>query len=140
MTDRYFHLRLKCTYKDTDNVINDLWVEVNNDNKWEELELNNRSPGFLLFISGLFSCQHLYMRTNSAERNLVLESASGEMKIIAGEFWNIKDATITFNAQLKSGTPTEDDINYITDRMLYCPVSSNLPENLKINNSVHFDY
>ena len=79
------------------------------------------------------------MRTNSAERNLVLESATGEMKIIAGEFWDIKDATITFQAKLKSGSPTEDDINYITERMKHCPVSSNLPDNLQINNSVHFD-
>ena len=79
------------------------------------------------------------MRTNSAECNLVLESTTGEMKIIAGEFWNIKDATISFKAKLKSGSPTDDDINYITERMKHCPVSSNLPGNLQIKNSVHFD-
>ena len=139
MNDRYFHLRLKSTYKDDKNEIEELVIECLNDNKWGILDLNIRSPGFLLFINGLFSCQHLYMRINSAERNLVLESATGEMKIIAGEFWNIKDATITFNANLKSGSPTQDDINYVTDRMQHCPVSSNLPDSLKINNSVHFD-
>lgn len=139
MTDRHFYLRLNCTYKDSENDINDLTVEVLNDNEWEELNLDIRSPGFLLFINGLFSCQHLYMRTNCAECNLVLESTTGEMKIIASEFWNIKEATITFNTQLKSGAPTEDDISYITDRMQHCPVSSNLPEGLKVNNAVHFN-
>ena len=139
MSDRHFHLRLKSTYKDDKNEIEELAVECLNDNKWETLDLSIRSPGFLLFINGLFSCQHLYMRTNSAERNLALESTTGEMKIIAGEFWNIKYATITFQAKLKSGSPTEDDINYITERMKHCPVSSNLSHNLQINNSVHFD-
>jgi hypothetical protein len=139
MNDRHFHLQLKSTYIDDKNEIEDLTVECLNDNKWEPLDLSIRSPGFLLFINGLFSCQHLYMRTNSAERNLVLESATGEMKIIAGEFWDIKDATITFQAKLKSGSPTEDDINYITERMKHCPVSSNLSDSLQINNSVQFD-
>ena len=138
MTERYFHLRLKSTYKDSDNNIDNLIVDVHDDDEWKELDLNTRSPGFLLFISGLFSCQHLYMRTNSAERNLLLESATGEMKIITDELWNIKDATITFNTHLKSGSPTEDDISYITERMQHCPVSSNLPDSLKINNSVYF--
>ena len=139
MSDRHFHLRLKSTYKDDKNEIEELAVECLNDNKWETLDLSVRSPGFLLFISGLLSCQHLYMRTNSAECNLVLESTTGEMKIIAGEFWNIKDATIAFKVNLKSGSPTEDDISYITERMKHCPVSSNLPDNLQINNSVHFN-
>jgi len=139
MSDRHFHLRLKSTYIDDKNEIEDLTVECLNDDKWEPLDLSVRSPGFLLFINGLFSCQHLYMRTNSAERNLVLESATGEMTIIAGEFWDIKDATITFQTKLKSGSPTQDDINYITERMKHGPVSSNLPDNLQINNSVHFD-
>ncbi len=139
MNERYFRLRLSCTYKNTDNEIDDLIVDVLNKKIWEKLELSVRSPGFLLFINGLFSCQHLYMRTNSAERNLVLESTTGELKIITSEFWYIQDAEISFHAKLKSGTPTEDDINYITERMKHCPVSSNLPDSLKINNSVHFD-
>lgn len=139
MNDRHFQLLLKSTYKGNENEIEELAVECFNDDKWEILDLSIRSPGFLLFITGLFSCQHLYMRTNSAERNLILESATGEIKIITDEFWVIKDATINFKASLKSGSPTEDDINYITERMKHCPVSSNLPDNLQIINSVSFD-
>lgn len=139
MSDRHFNLRLKSTYKGDKNIIDELALECLNDDGWETLDLSIHSPGFLLFINGLFSCQHLYMRTNSAKRNLVLESATGEMKLIAGELWNIKDASIAFIANLKSGSPTEDDINYITGRMKHCPVSSNLADSLHINNSVRFN-
>ena len=79
------------------------------------------------------------MRTNSAERNLHIESATGDLQVVTGEYWNIKDASITFNAKLKSGTPTEDDIHYITDRMKHCPVSTNLPDTIKLKSSVNFE-
>jgi hypothetical protein len=139
MNDRHFHLRLRCTYAGSENKIEHLTVEIHDDNQWEPFDLSVRSAGFLLFINGLLSCQHLYMRTNSAERNLVLESATGELQMVTNEFWGIKEIVVKFNAQLKSGSPTEDDINYITGRMKHCPVSTNLPDSIQIKNSVHFD-
>ena len=90
MTDRNFHLRLSCNYKTDKNDVTDLAVEIWLDDEWKTLHLSVSSPGFLLLVYGLFSCQHLYLRTNSAERNLILDSASGEMKLTAGELWNIK--------------------------------------------------
>ena len=139
MNNRYFHLRLRCTYKDDDNQLDELTVENKTDDGWEVLDLSVRTGGFLLFINGLFSCQHLYMRTNSAERGLVLESASGEMKIETGEFWDIKQAKVSFNAKLKSGELTDDDLAYITERMKHCPVSSNLPASVDVKNSICFE-
>ncbi|KHD06481.1 hypothetical protein PN36_10760 [Candidatus Thiomargarita nelsonii] len=138
MDNRTFHLRLKCTYQGTNNLVDELTVEVLKDKNWETLELSVRSPGFLLFINALFSCQHLYMRTNSAERSLILSSALGELYLETDEFWEIKDVIISFNVNLKSGKPSEDDISYITERMTHCPVSSNLPKHIQIKNSVHF--
>ena len=134
--NRHFHLKLKSSYQTDKNDIKDLSIEVLHNDKWEDLDLNIRSPGFLLYINALFSCQHLYMRTNSAECDLILESSSGEIIVNAGEFWNLKDVTVSFNAKLKSGTPTEKNTNYISERMTHCPVSSNLPENLKMDISV----
>lgn len=139
MNDRHFHLRLRCTYASSKNKIEHLAVEIRENNQWEMLDLSVRSAGFLLFISGLFSCQHLYMRTNSTERNLVLESATGELQMVTSEFWNIKDIIVKFNAKLRSGSPTEDDINYITGRMKHCPVSTNLPDSIQIKKFIHFD-
>jgi len=138
MNDRFFHLRLSCSYQDDDNNIGDLNIEIETEDGWEKMDLNLRTGGFLMFINGLFSCQHLYMRANCAEHHLVLISATGDMKIKAGEFWDISQADISFNAKLKSGTPTENDITYITERMKHCPVSSNLPQSVHITNSVTF--
>ncbi|MCP4075790.1 MAG: hypothetical protein GY744_06375 [Gammaproteobacteria bacterium] len=136
--NRHFHLKLKSSYQTDKNDIQDLAIEVLHDDKWEALDLDIRSPGFLLYINALFSCQHLYMRANSAECNLILESSTGELVVNAGEFWNLKDVSVSFNAKLKSGTPTEKNIGYISERMTHCPVSSNLPENLKMDISVIF--
>ena len=132
MSDRHYHLRLSCKYESNENKIAELSVEVLDDNQWQDVELSTLSPGFFLFINGLFSCQHLYMRINCAECDLVLKSSTGELKITAGEFWNISKASISFIAKLKSGTPNSENINYITERMKHCPVSSNLPDNLEI--------
>jgi hypothetical protein len=132
MNDRYFHLRLDATYQGNENKIDDLSVEVLHGNKWEVLSLDIRSPGFLLFINGLFSCQHLYMRTNSAERNIQLLSASGEMKVVAGENWDIEEVQVSFKAKILQGQLAGDDLDYIVERMHHCPVSTNLPDQLPL--------
>ena len=138
MSSRHFHLRMVCTYQTDKNDINDLAVEVMHDGKWETLDLSIRSPGFLMYINALFSCQHLYMRTNSAECNLILESSTGELQVEAGEFWNLKDINVSFKARIKSGTATESNIQYISERMTHCPVSTNLPESVNMDISVDF--
>ena len=139
MANRHFYLRLNCTYEGPENNIDDLTIESRNDTGWEKLDINIKSPGFLLFINGLFSCQHLYMRTNSAERNLLLKSATGDLKVITDEVWRIQSAAVTFDVKLKSGLPTEDDINYIIDRMGHCPVSANLPDSIELARTVNFE-
>ncbi|MDT8451529.1 MAG: hypothetical protein RQ936_02145 [Gammaproteobacteria bacterium] len=139
MTDRHFHLRLNCNYESKDNNFTDLAVEIHLGGEWKPLHLSVKSPGFLLLVYGLFACQHLYMRTNSAERNLILESATGELKLTADELWAIKHVAIDFNVKLKSGRPTDDDIAYIIDRMGHCPVSTNIPAHIDRKSSVHFE-
>jgi len=84
------------------------------------------------------SCQHLYMRANSAERKLMLASSSGDLRVNADEFWHIKKADVSFEVVLKSGTPSEDDVAYITERQKHCPVSSNLPESVQLTCSVDY--
>ena len=136
MSTRSFHLRLKATYKDEKNTLDELKVEVLNDNQWESAELDIRSPGFFIYINGLFSCQHLYMRTNAAERGLMLTSAEGNMQINANQQWQIQDIKVSFQANLKSGSPSEADLSYIRERMHHCPVTSNLKDSAKLYNSV----
>lgn len=138
MSDRHFHLRLSCNYEGKDNNVTDLAVEIRLDGEWKTLHLSVKSPGFLLLVYGLFSCQHLYMRTNSAERNLILESATGELELTASEYWAIKSVAVNFNAKLKSGQPGDDDIAYIINRMGHCPVSTNIPADIDKKSSVCF--
>jgi len=139
MSNRHFHLRLSCDYQGTENKVENLVVEVLHEEQWETLDLNIESPGFLLLIYGLFTCQHLYMRTNAAERQLVLASTRGELQVEADERWLIQDVLITFHARIRSGTQTEDALNYIRERMTHCPVSTNLPKDIKIKSTVYLE-
>lgn len=139
MNDRHFHLKLDATYTDSKNEVNDLNLEVLHEGEWEALDLGILSPGFLLYINALFSCQHLYMRTNCAERDLVLESAHGELQVDTRENWEITEIDVLFNARLQSGNPRQDDLDYITERMRHCPVSTNLPAQVKLNISVNLE-
>ncbi len=136
MSKRNFQLRLRATYQSNENKVDDLVVEVLHDGKWEVLDLGIRSPGFLMYITALFSCQHLYMRTNCAERNLVLASAEGDLKVEASEIWEIEDIKVHFTGRLASGAPNEDALAYITERMHHCPVSTNLPRHIPMQVSV----
>jgi hypothetical protein len=138
MSNKIFNLRLSASYKGAENTIDELSVEIFNDGIWENLALSIYSPGFMLYINGLFSCQHLYMRTNSAERNAVLSSATGELQVETDENWHIQKIKVSFDAQIKTGQLSEADKTYILERLHHCPVSSNLPTGIVIDNVVRF--
>lgn len=138
MIEKVFNIKLNCTYEGENNQIDSLVLENLENNEWEELSLDTRSPGFILYINGLFSCQHLYMRTNSAESGLILSSSTGIMKVVTNDIWVIQSVEVSFNATLKSGKPSTEKQKYILERMHHCPVSSNLPKNITIKNSVDF--
>ena len=136
MSDRHFHLKLDASYSGTKNEVDDLKLEVLHDGAWEAVDLGIRSPGFLLYINALFTCQHLYMRSNCAERDLVLASAHGELQVDTRQNWEITEINVLFRGRLQSGNPRQEDLDYITERMRHCPVSTNLPAHVKLNISV----
>lgn len=138
MANRNFHLRLECSYDSSENNPSRLAVEVHADNEWQTFNPRLETPGFLLFVYALFSCQLRYMRTNCAERNIVLESSSGEIQLVAGKFWDVKNVSVSFSSKIKSGQPAGDDIAYISERMKHCPVSTNLPTGVEMNNNLKF--
>lgn len=139
MNDRHFHLKLDATYTDDKNEVDELNVEVLHDGEWEPVKLGIHSPGFLLYTNALFSCQHLYMRKNCAERDLVLASAHGELEVDARKNWEITAINVTFSANTRSGTASQDDLDYITERMRHCPVSTNLAAQVKLNIQVNLE-
>ena len=126
MNDRSFRLRQFCRYQDPDNSIADLEVEVLTDGRWGMLDVNIHTPGFLLFVYTILTCQHRYLRANCAEKGLRLESAEGSIDLLASEDWSVRKMHIRFDGRLKSGTPTREDVDYIVSRMEQCPVSKNL--------------
>jgi len=126
MNERSFRLRLYCRYEEPDNSVADLVVEVLADGRWEALELNVHTPGFLLFVYTILSCQHRYLRSNCTEKGFRLESAHGSIDLLASEDWLVRKMHIRFDLRLKSGAPTREDLDYMVSRMEQCPVSKNL--------------
>jgi uncharacterized OsmC-like protein len=126
MNERSFRLRLFCRYQEPDNSIADLDVEVLTDGRWEALDLTMHTPGFLLFVYTILTCQHRYLRTNCAEKGLQLESAVGSIDLLACEDWCVRKMHIRFDVRLKSGVLTQEDVDDIVARMEQCPVSKNL--------------
>lgn len=126
MGNHEFRMRLFARYADSENAIGDLKVEVLTESGWELLDLDTRTAGFLLFVYTIFTCQHMYMRTNCAERGLVLETSTGMIELSADEDWNVRQLHVAFKAVLQSGAPASDDIAFIAGRMEQCPVSRNL--------------
>ena len=120
-------MRLDCHYA-KENSIDSLEVEHLDGNEWKGLELDTLTPGFLIFTYAVFTCQHMFLRANANERNLQMETSRGSILIDAAPDWKIEKLHVSFEATLKSGTPTQDDIDYITGRMQQCPVSKNLGE------------
>jgi hypothetical protein len=128
MNDRCFQLRLSCRYEDPDNSIADLAVEVLAHEQWEVLDVGLRTPGFLLLVYTILTCQHMYLRANCAERGIRLDASMGSIDLLASEDWAIQKLRICFDARLKSGNPTRGDVDHIVERMRQCPVSRNLVE------------
>lgn len=128
MNERRFDLRLSCRYQGSENTVTELFVVHFEKDVWKPLGLGETSPGFLIFVYSIFTCQHLYMRTNCAERDLLLASADGSICLTTDDDWRLKSLQIDFVGQLGSGQANEADIDYIVGRMRQCPVSRNLPE------------
>lgn len=126
MSNRVWNLRMACTYEGSNNKVVNCLVEQQTDGVWKPLQINTDSPGFLIFVVSLFSCQHLYMHVNAAEQGLVLSGSTGSMVLTASQDWKLQSLHITFDAKLISGTPTQAIIEDIQGRMNQCPVSRNI--------------
>ncbi len=138
MDERYFQMRLVSQYEGSENNIADLSVEVFEDGAWQAFDLNTRSPGFLIFVYADFTCQHLYLRTNAAERGLILASAKGSIEMVTTEDWDLEKLQINFDVELANGKATSEDVDYIIERMKQCPVSRNIRKGALMKSVVHF--
>ena len=129
MHERHFQMRLYGQYQEPENSVASLRVEVFTGEGWQVFDLNSGSAGFLIFVYAVLNCQHMYMRLNCAERGLLLDTAEGFIHVITTEDWLLSDLRVEFTGKLRAGTPTQEDIDYVVDRMENCPVSRNLNYN-----------
>ena len=139
MSERSFQMRLFCRYEEPDNSVAELDVQSFEDGEWRDFDLNTGTPGFLIFVYAAFTCQHLYLRTNCAERGLVLESTNGSIHMLTDEDWEMQKLRIGFEGKLKSGIPSPEDVDYVVGRMRQCPVSKNIRDIADSATSVYLD-
>ena len=126
LSERNFSMRMHCTYEGETNAVAGLVVEHLVEEQWQPLDLGLTAPGFDIFVYAVFTCQHLYFRTNCAERGLLLHSAEGRIAVGADADWNMEILQVDFTGRLGRGRASQDDIDYIVARMNQCPVSRNL--------------
>ncbi len=138
MNERNFQMRMFSKYEESENTVTELEVELWEDEEWRTFDLNVRSPGFLIFVYADFTCQHLYLRTNAAERGLILESSRGSIHVVTSEDWDLEKVHVSFDAKLASGSATPEDFDYIIGRMKQCPVSKNLSKEATMETVLHF--
>ena len=119
-------MRLSCGYQVPDNEIDILEVEIFEKGEWQVLDLHTKTAGFLVFVYAIFTCQHLYLRTNAKECGLILKSSTGSIKVEASENWVLQKLHVQFDIELESGEAKEENLTWIQDRMRHCPVSINL--------------
>ena len=138
MSKHIFNLRMTATYGTSENDIASLEVQVLNENEWEILELNTMTPGFLIYVYSMFTCQHMFLRTNGTERKLAFKSSQGGLLVEASEDWLLEKVDVRFSVNLLTGEANDDNTDYIVSRMQQCPVSKNLPQGIDIDTRVEF--
>ena len=138
MSKHIFNLRMAADYGPAENEITSLDVDFLNDNNWEILDLNTMTPGFLIYVYSMFTCQHMFLRTNAAERNLAFKSSRAELLVEATEEWLLEKVYVKFIVKLAAGKANDDDIDFIVSRMKQCPVSKNLPQGIDIDSGIEF--
>jgi uncharacterized OsmC-like protein len=126
MSERIFRMQMSCGYQEPDNMVASLQVKVFEEEEWQAFDLNVGSPGFLVFVYAVLSCQHMHMRLGCVDRGLHLGSADGEIEVVTTEDWMITRLQVFFSALLVSGEPGAEDKAAIIQRMKNCPVSRNL--------------
>lgn len=137
MSKNQFNMRLSCSYEG-ENAVKELDVELLEAGEWKRLDLNAGSPGFVIFVYAIFTCQHMFMRVNAMERGVVLDSSQGVIEVITSESWEMEKLDVRFEAKMVSGDPSQDDVDYVIERMQQCPVSKNLLEPPEIIAIVEF--
>ncbi len=103
MAGHEFELRADLQYSGGDNRIDGLDAEVLTDDGWQPLQIDNRTPGFLMFVYAFLICQHTYFHANSGESWLRLVEASATLLLQTDHEWKIERIRVGIAAKLRDG-------------------------------------
>ncbi|HEY6724606.1 MAG TPA: hypothetical protein VI197_11260 [Polyangiaceae bacterium] len=92
---------------------------------WQPFTPTVHSSPFLNFLHSAFLCQLAYLRLNATERSLRVNRVHGLCHCETSDFTLTRFLT-SFALGL-DGVASEDDLAYLRERCLACPVSRNLP-------------
>jgi hypothetical protein len=132
MTNLLFQFRLQSRHGAAGDALS-VDFRSSDQEPWQPLEPNLRTPGFRLYLLSLLLCQHHYLVANAQERHLPLAAVDGLLSVTTSGDWMIEAVSGTFQVRLEATeaalTPQLDEPTraFLERRMKVCPVSRNLP-------------
>lgn len=128
MSARVFGVALQVRYAEPGNAVAELAARSEEDGQWHDFVLGPDQPGFVVFVYAIANCQHQNLRIAAAELGLALDTAEGLVEVATDATWRIQKLHVRFEARLRSGRATAEDVDAIIARMRNCPVSVNLAD------------
>lgn len=124
--ERCYEMRLASRHVGDDNEMSELDFELRRlGEDWASFEPSVRSSPFLNFLHSALLCQLAYLRMNATERGLRLARVHGLCRCDTADFV-IERFVASFAIELRGGEASHDDLAYLRERCLACPVSRNL--------------
>lgn len=123
---RNYTLRLLSAHE-ADNAMSTLRFEIQRDGEqeWAAHTSDIHSSPFLDFLFDAFRCQLAYLRMNATERGIRLVRVRGLARVRSADF-RLTGLDVGFAIETPDA-PSADDLVYLAERCLACPVSRNLP-------------
>lgn len=124
--ERHYDMRLASRHAGDDNQLIGLDFELRRRGEdWAPFELDALGSPFLNFLHSAVVCQLAYLRMNAAERGLRLSRVHGLCECETTDF-RLERLVVSFAIGLDGGEADDDDLAYLRERCLACPVSRNL--------------
>ena len=124
--ERRYEMRLLSRHSGDNNQMVDLAFDLRRRGEdWAPFPLSIDNSAFLNFLHSAFVCQLAYLRMNATERGLQLARVHGLCECDTADFV-VERFVVSFAVELLESEASDDDLAYLRERCLACPVSRNL--------------
>ena len=126
---RSYEMRLVSSHgADNEMIALDFELRRRDEEEWESWQAFvptiHTSP-FLNFLHSAFVCQLAYLKMNASERGVRLKHVHGACECETADFILTRFVT-SFSIEPEGGEASGEDLGYLRERCLACPVSRNL--------------